>query len=232
MKFGNFFSGFFTFSAILARWAWGKDSEENLKFFINEGVIPPELDGALRCLIRTWIRREMPKRFPNMGYIPSEMDLPPAQQLNSCTPEALSSAGLPQDQYLIGGDRIWNAISGWITRKLTFKEITPRSVSNFTVGRPIVGKFNHFFCEKNFVSNFNYHVFVKFSDHWLTLQRTGLTTEYGRGLRRKLFRDVRSRGRQRSRDVQTFNHVIVMFSKNCKEFSKNAKINDYHSGVT
>ena len=39
--------------------------------------------------------------------------------LLECTPEALESAGIKVTQILAGGNRVWNAVSGWIQKSVT-----------------------------------------------------------------------------------------------------------------
>ena len=34
----------------------------------------------------------------------------------------LASAGLPQDSYYVGGNRIWDAVSGWLDRTIDYND--------------------------------------------------------------------------------------------------------------
>ena len=36
--------------------------------------------------------------------------------LNTCTPELLASAGLPQDFYAAGHDLVWDVVNGWLSK--------------------------------------------------------------------------------------------------------------------
>ena len=36
------------------------------------------------------------------------------QTLNTCTPELLDRAGLPQDFYVAGADLVWDVVNGWL----------------------------------------------------------------------------------------------------------------------
>ena len=84
--------------------------------------VPVELENAIRCLIRTWIRRELPKRMNIKVRFPTEADLPPERRLPSCTADLLARAGLPQDIYYVGGNRIWDAVSGWLERTIEYDQ--------------------------------------------------------------------------------------------------------------
>ena len=93
-----------------------------LGFEREEPEISLELENAIRCLIRTWIRRELPKRMNLKVRFPTESDLPPERRLESCTADLLASAGLPQDTYYVGGNRIWDAVSGWLEKTIQYDQ--------------------------------------------------------------------------------------------------------------
>ncbi|CBY39728.1 unnamed protein product [Oikopleura dioica] len=80
--------------------------------------ISDELEATLRCLIRTWIRFEWAQNCENC-VIPTEDQLPQKKRLPECTPEALEGAGIKVTQILAGGNRVWNAVSGWIQRSVS-----------------------------------------------------------------------------------------------------------------
>jgi hypothetical protein len=45
--------------------------------------------------------------------------LPAHRRLKYCTSEHLASVGLDQELYLAGNNQVWDAISGWIEKKLS-----------------------------------------------------------------------------------------------------------------
>lgn len=50
--------------------------------------------------------------------VPTESELPEKLRLAICSPEDLAAAGLAQDLYHAGGNRLWDAVSGWIGKKV------------------------------------------------------------------------------------------------------------------
>lgn len=83
----------------------------------NGNLVQVELENALRCLIRTWIRRQLPKHYEH--EILAESQLPNEKRLKFCTSENLAAAGIAQDLYLAGGNRVWDAVSGWIEKQIS-----------------------------------------------------------------------------------------------------------------
>ena len=49
----------------------------------------------------------------------SEEELPSSKRLSFCSSENLAAAGLSQDLYYAGGNRVWDAVSGWLERKIS-----------------------------------------------------------------------------------------------------------------
>lgn len=93
--------------------------------------ISEELEATLRCLIRTWIRFEWAQNCENC-FILTEDQLPLEKRLPECTPEALEGAGIKVTQILAGGNRVWNAVSGWIQRSVSaVSERQPSFLENF-----------------------------------------------------------------------------------------------------
>lgn len=69
--------------------------------------------------------------------VPSESELPEELRLAICSPEDLAAAGLAQDLYHAGGNRLWDAVSGWIGKKVdipksaNFKTFVTWSIFDF-----------------------------------------------------------------------------------------------------
>jgi len=77
--------------------------------------VTPELIVALRCLMRVWLRRELVKYTDVSPAFQAKVD----ETLNTCTPELLASAGLPQDFYAAGHDLVWDVVNGWLSKEYT-----------------------------------------------------------------------------------------------------------------
>merc|ERR1712113_898149 len=82
---------------------------------VHSTEVTPELIIALRCLMRVWLRRELVKYTDVSPAFQAKVDA----TLNTCTPELLASAGLPQDFYAAGHDLVWDVVNGWLSKEYT-----------------------------------------------------------------------------------------------------------------
>merc|ERR1711976_850140 len=76
--------------------------QENLENQYIAQFIQPELVDAMRCFMRVWLRRELVQYADVSSDFKARVD----DSLNTCTPELLFAADLPQDFYVAGDDLV------------------------------------------------------------------------------------------------------------------------------